>query len=305
MLQQQNKAPQKILVGPWTHGSFSSLVGEVDFGVQSSDMFVVPDLVSLRWFDYWLKGQPNGILAEPPIRLYVMGENRWRDEYEWPLARAVPTRFYLHSGGAANTASGDGLLSQAEPGEEPVDAYVYDPRNPVPTRGGGLCCWNPILPPGAYDQRQIEERPDVLVYTTPPLQEGLEVTGPIQVRLWAASSAVDTDFTAKLVDVGLCGFTRNVQDGILRARYRRPGESVLLEPGEAVELTIDLGPTSNLFRAGHRLRLEISSSNFPKYDRNANTGERPGHDTALCPAQQTIFHDQDHLSHIILPVIPH
>ena len=217
-LRQLNKAPQKLLIGPWTHGSYSSLVGEVDFGIQSSDMFLLPDLISLRWFDAWLKGKSNGIMDEPPIHMFVMGINQWRDEYEWPLSRAKLTRFYLHSEGAANTSRGDGSLSQIEPGDEPSDSYLYDPRNPVPTRGGGLCCWNPILPPGTYDQRRIEERLDVLVYSTPPLEHHVEVTGPIQVHLWASSSAVDTDFTAKLVDLSPCGFARNVQDGIVRAR---------------------------------------------------------------------------------------
>jgi putative CocE/NonD family hydrolase len=302
-LRRLNRAPQKLLVGPWTHGSYQSLVGEVDFGIQSSDLFLLPDLMALRWFDYWLKGQSNGILEEPPIRIYVMGANEWRNEAEWPLARARLTRFYLHSGGAANTSAGDGLLSQAAPEEQPADAFLYDPRNPVPTRGGGLCCWEAILPSGAYDQRQIETRPDVLVYSTPLLEQDLEVTGPVQARLWVSSSAVDTDYTAKLVDVSPCGFARNVVDGILRASCRCPGESTLLKPGEVVELSIDLGPTSNVFKAGHRIRLEVSSSNFPKYDRNANTGAAVGEGSELRTALQTVFHDQQRPSQLLLPVI--
>ena len=303
-LKRRGKAAQKLVVGPWVHCGADGLVGEVDFGIQSYAMMVLPDEIKLRWFDAWLKDQPNGILEEPPIRLFVMGVNQWRDETEWPLARTRITPYYLHSHGGANSLHGDGILSSAPPEIEPADTYLYDPRNPVPTRGGGLCCWNAALSPGAYDQRPVESRPDVLVYTTPPLASDLEVTGPIQVNLWAASSASDTDFTAKLVDVGPCGFARNIQEGIVRARYRKAGEESLLQPGEPYQFTIDVGVTSNVFKAGHCLRLEISSSNFPRYDRNANTGSMPRSQADLKPALQTIFHTDEYPSHILLPVIP-
>jgi hypothetical protein len=273
-------------------------------------MILVPDEIQLRWFDYWLKGIENGMMQEPPIQIFVMGDNLWRTEKEWPLARTQYTTFYLHSNGAANSLKGNGTLSQETPTAEAVDSFVYDPHNPVPTRGGGLCCSQAALPPGAYDQREVEERQDVLVYTTPPLEKDTEVTGPIQVHLWAASTAPDTDFTAKLVDVGPCsgygcsGYARNVQDGIIRARYRRSGEVTMLAPGEAYEYTIDLGATSNVFKAGHRIRVEISSSNFPRFDRNPNTGGRVGYEAELRPALQTVFHDAEHPSHIVLPIIP-
>ncbi len=295
---------QKLIVGPWIHDVFEGLNGEVDFSLQASWILVLPDETQLRWFDYWLKGEENGIMEEAPVRIFVMGENHWRDENEWPLARTRYIPYFLHSGGAANTLNGDGSLSPVPPDEEPVDTFVYDPRNPVPTRGGGLCCWHAALPPGAYDQREIEARPDVLVYSTPLLEEDLEVTGQIQVNLWAASNAPDTDFTAKLVDVGVDGYARNVQDGIMRARYQLPEENSTLKPGKVYTFKIDLAATSNLFKAGHRIRLEISSSNFPRFDRNPNTGQLTSESSQLVPALQTILHDADHPSHILLPVIP-
>jgi len=328
-------ARQKVLIGPWVHGSFDAQAGEVDFGLQASGLLMLPEEIQLRWFDHWLKGVENGIMQEPPIQIFVMGDNCWRFESEWPLARTQYTSYYLHSGGAANllpSLHGDGTLTPAGPSAEPVDTFVYDPRNPVPTCGGGLCCWRPALPPGAFDQREVEARPDVLVYTTPPLEHDVEVTGPVEVHLWAATSAPDTDFTAKLVDVSPfdgvypersrgtqgrpCGYARNVQDGIIRTNYRgkgmrndaRHGRSTAqaepIRPGEVYEYTIDLGATSNVFKAGHRIRLEISSSNFPRFDRNPNTGHPVSDEAELRPALQTIFHDAAHPSHIVLPIIP-
>ncbi|NLF02325.1 MAG: CocE/NonD family hydrolase, partial [Anaerolineales bacterium] len=239
---------QRVLMGPWLHGPFEGLVGDVDFGVRASAAAVLPDEVQFRWFDHWLKGAENGAMDGPPIQLFVMGENRWRTEEEWPLARAQATTFYLHSGGSANTAAGDGALSMQPPSEEPVDSFVYDPRNPVPTRGGGLCCWRAALNAGAFDQRDVEARPDVLVYTTPALEQPVEVTGPVELCLWAATTAPDTDFTAKLVDVGPCGYARNVQDSIVRARFRQGGpQADFIRPNEPTEYVIQIGPTSNVF----------------------------------------------------------
>jgi putative CocE/NonD family hydrolase len=293
------------LIGPWVHDvSFDAHAGEVDFGLQASGLLLFPDELQLRWFDHWLKGIENGIMEEPPIRIFVMGENRWRFESEWPLARTQYTSYYLHSGGAANTLHGDGVLTPERPSDEPVDTFVYDPRNPVPTRGGGLCCWRAALPPGAFDQREVEARPDVLVYTTPALEQDVEATGPIEVHLWAATSAPDTDFTAKLVDVGPCGYARNVQDGIIRARYCSTAQANPIRPGEVYEYVIDLGGTSNVFKAGHRIRLEISSSNFPRFSRNSNTRHPVEDNTELRTACQTVFHDAARPSHIVLPIIP-
>jgi putative CocE/NonD family hydrolase len=297
---------QRLLVGPWLHSSpFTNLVGEVDFGRMSAQKAIDFDGTCLRFFDRWLKGLPNGVDQDAPVRLFVMGANTWRDEYEWPLARTRYTRYYLHSGGQANSLGGDGSLGPEAPADEPPDQFVYDPRDPVPTRGGGLCCYPAAVAPGAFDQRAIEARPDVLVYTTPPLLRDLEVTGPVTATLFAASNAPDTDFTAKLVDVAPDGFARNLTDGIIRARYRESktgGKPI--QPGQVYEYTIDLWATSNQFRAGHRVRLEISSSNFPRFDRNPNTGHPFGQSSALVPARQTIYHDPERPSCVVLPVIP-
>lgn len=296
------RSQQKLIVGPWVHADFNASAGEVDFGLQASWMFVLPEETRLRWFDYWLKGLPNGMLDEPPVRIFVMGANRWRDEHEWPLARAVPTPFYLHSQGSANSLFGDGGLTRDAAVEETPDRFVYDPADPVPTRGGGLCCWQPALMPGAFDQRPIEARLDVLVYTSPPLAEELEVTGPLEVYLWVTSSAPDTDFTAKLVDVCPDGYARNLSDGVARASLATTsGEA--FRPGQPAEIRINLGSTSNLFKTGHCLRLEISSSNFPRFERNPNTGLRPAESASLQTAAQSILHDSLHPSRLILPVV--
>ncbi len=230
-----------------------------------------------------------------------MGKNVWREEQQWPLARTRYTPYYLHSQGQANSLRGDGRLSPIGPTEEPQDHFVYDPDDPVPTCGGNTL----IISTGVQDQRRVEERHDVLVYTTEPLIDPLEITGPIVVKLFAATSAPDTDFTAKLVDVRPDGYVQNLADGIIRARYRESGSRPsLLTPGKVYEFTIDLWATSHVFFPGHRLRVEISSSNFPRFDRNLNTGEDQATATRFQTAEQTIFHDQRSPSHIQLPVIP-
>ena len=234
-----------------------------------------------------------------------MGENIWRDEDDWPLSRAIETNYYLHSEGEANTLTGDGALSTRIPEEEPVDAYAYNPLNPVPTKGGGLCCDNAHLPSGVFDQRSVEMRTDVLVYSTPSLSKSVEVTGPITVTLYASTSALDTDFTAKLVDVEPSGYARNLTDGIIRARFRHPKQPTsFIEPNKVYEYQIDLWATSNLFKKGHKIRLEISSSNFPRFDRNTNTGGEIGTDETFESALQTIYHTKQYPSHVKLPIIP-
>ena len=297
------RAAQKLLIGPWAHlfpytSPTSTGTGDIDFGPAA-----LIDLheVQLRWFDHWLKGIDTGILDEPPVKIFVMGENRWRDEREWPLARTRYTPYYFHSRGRANTGSGDGALNPQAPSDEPPDAFVYDPADPVPTRGGNTL----ILAMGVQDQRQVEERSDVLVYTSAAMTAPLEVTGPIAVILFAASSAPDTDFTAKLVDVRPDGYAQNLADGILRARYRNSREAPTpLTPGEVSRFTIDLWATSHVFLPGHRIRVEISSSNFPRFDRNLNTGEDQATGTRWQTARQTVFHDPRYPSHVLLPVIP-
>jgi putative CocE/NonD family hydrolase len=200
---------------------------------------------------------------------------------------------------------GDGALSTDAPGAEPPDTYLYNPLNPVVTRGGGLCCYANSVPGGAFDQAATEQRADVLVYSTPPLPEDLEVTGPVKLTLYASSSAPDTDFTAKLVDLEPCGFARNLTDGIIRARVRESQASPsLIAPGKVYEFNIDMWSTSNLFKAGHRIRLEVSSSNFPRFDRNPNTGHDLFTDAETRPALQTVMHESAYASRLVLPVIP-
>ena len=293
----------KLIFGPWPHAlSKSSHTGDIDFGAGS---MVDLDALELRWFDYWLKGIDNGIVDEPPLRLFIMGTNEWRDEHEWPLARTDWQKWHLHSGGGANTLIGDGNLSTVQPGDETADRFVYDPNFPAQTVGGNNCCSPHIVPWGPYDQRGVEMRTDVLCYTSEPLEKDLEVTGPIKVVLYAATDGRDTDWTGKLVDVSPTGYAMNLCDGIIRARYRESlSDPALLEPNKVYEYEIDLMVTGNVFREGHRIRVEISSSNFPRFDRNPNTGNTFGMDSELRRANQTVHHSRRYPSHILLPVIP-
>jgi hypothetical protein len=234
-----------------------------------------------------------------PVRIFLMGENRWRDEQEWPLARAVSTSYYLHSGGAANGLAGDGRLSPAAPGAANDDHFDYDPAKPLPTGTAGAYSRAP------GDRRTVQARADVLVYTTEPLSQPLEVTGPVRLVLWASSSAPDTDFTASLSDVHPDGTARALTDGIIRARYRASRTTPApLTPHQPTEFTIEVGATGNVFLPGHRIRVEVSSSNFPRYDRNPNTGQPFAGDATTAIARQTIHHDTARPSRLVLPVIP-
>jgi len=297
------RAGQRLIVGPWTHGPTSSegKVGDVVFGRSA-----VLDMTetALKWFDYTLKGVQNEYASATPVRIFVMGDNVWRDEHEFPLARTRYARYYLHSSRGANGATGDGVLSITAPGAEHPDQFDYDPKNPVPTIGGRLCC-GVVLPACPFDQRPNESRPYVLVFSTPPLERDLEVTGFVSVDLYAATSAPDTDFTALLADVDQTGYARFLTDGVVRARYRnateRPEEIV---PGQVYKYTIDLWATSNVFKAGHKVRLYVSSSNFPRFNRNLNTGESMLGASRFVSARQTIYHDGTYSSSLTLPVIP-
>lgn len=293
----------KLVMGPWLHGStVGTQTGDVDFGLHSA---VDSGGIELRWFDYWLKGIDNGVVDEPPLRLFIMGINQWRNEHEWPLARTEWQRWYLHSSGGANTVRGDGVLSPAAPADEPADHFVYDPEFPVQTGGGGSFENAKHYPGGAHDQRPIEMRADVLCYTSAPLTEDMEVTGPIKLVLYATTDGLDTDWTAKLVDVAPSGYAMNLCDGILRARYRAGfGQPTLLTPNTVYEYEIEVGVTGNVFRKGHCIRLEVSSSNFPRFDRNPNTGHPIGMDADLRAARQTVQHAARYPSHLLLPVIP-
>jgi hypothetical protein len=267
-------------------------------GAQSGCLDLRTDLSSLhlRWFDHWLKGRDTGMMEEPPIKLFVMSANQWQDEQEWPLARAAASHWHLRA---------SGVLSRELTDHEAPDMYKYDPDDPTPTRGGALLM-TPEFPPGPYDQRAIESRADVLVYRSAPLEHDVEVTGPITVRLWAISSAPDTDFVARLTDVFPDGRSINLTDGIIRARYRDAAQGdtpSLIVPGRPYGYENDLWATSNLFKTGHRIGLQVTSSNFPRWDRNPNTGHPIGVDTDLAVAHQQILHDREHPSHVVLPLV--
>lgn len=303
---------QRLIVGPWTHArptSTTTKIGAVDFGPDAG--FDSESLI-VGWFRHWMSsgrspvepGQDKSTAADWPgawVRLFLMGENRWRDEQEWPLRRAQPTPFYLHSARGANGLDGDGRLNRSAPasGAALSDTFTYDPAKPVPTGLSGAYSRMPV------DRREIQQRSDVLVYTSEPLAAPLEVTGPITAVLYIASSAKDTDFTAAVSDVQPDGTARALTDGILRARYRKSKTTPeLLVPGARYEVRIDVGATGNVFLPGHRIRLEVSSSNFPRYDRNPNTGAPFATDATTVTARQTVFHAPDAASHLILPVIP-
>ena len=290
----------RMIIGPWMHGmSSSTTLGELDFGEDS----LTQNDATLRWLECILKGKEASEFQAAPVSIFVMGLNRWRDENEWPLARTHYVNYYLR---------GDGELTRRTPQTaDAPDRYVYDPADPVPTTGGNhsIGPYNPGLyehaMPGPFDQRAVEARPDVLVYTSDVLERDTEVTGPVTVRLFASSSALDTDFVARLTDVYPDGRSINITEGVLRARFREDvwGEPKLLEPGNVYEFAIELQITSNVFVAGHRIRVDITSSNFPLWDRNLNTGDDPGTGTEWLSAEQTIYHDASRPSHIVLPII--
>jgi uncharacterized protein len=336
-LARMKKSPIRMLMGPWLHGKTTQThAGDVDFGPESviRDFY---DEFHLRWFDCYLKGKKNGVEREPALRLFIMGTGdgrkdgagrlshggTWRNEEDWPLPGTAFTRYYFH---------GDGSLRPIPPqaGEKPT-LYTFDPDRPTPTIGGSLAASEPVFVGGAFDQREREyrgdplqgfygsrppylplrARPDVVVFQTDPLAREMEVTGPIVVKLFASSTATDTDFTVKLVDVYPpspdfpAGFDMNLTDGILRGRYRNSRtEQELMKPGEIYEFIIEPFPTANVFKKGHRIRIDISSSNFPRFDVNPNTGEPLGTDRRRIRADNTVYHDAVHPSHVILPIIP-
>jgi len=287
----------RMVVGPWPHfPPGGRKYGNIDFG-PTADLNL--EQLDVRWFDYWLKGMTNGVDRDAPVRTFVMGDNCWRDEASWPLKRARSKALYLTSGGGANTPAGDGRLVWARPAAEGSDEYCYDPSDPVPTlfAPGNFTC--------AADQRRLSNRVDILVYQTEPLTERVEVTGLPQVELYATSSAPDTDWVARLIDVAPDGLARDVCMGLVRARYRNGVEKPkLIKPGEVVKYTIRLSTTSNGFLPGHRIRLDVTSSDFPKYDRNQNTAADQNADAALEVAWQTVHYGKPHPSRVILPWVP-
>jgi putative CocE/NonD family hydrolase len=326
-LSKAKRTPQRLVIGPWVHGGQnSSVAGEVEFTPEAG-----VDLLAwrLRWYDHWLKGEPNGVEHDPPVLLYIMGtgdDSRsptgrlrhggyWRPERRWPPARSQPMPLFLHA---------DGSLS----GDAPAEAssrttFLFDPKHPVPTIGGNISSNVGLMTNGGYDQRPrddthaaenrlpLSERRDVLVFRTRPLTSDIEAIGPVSVRLWVSSTAVDTDFTAKLIDEippnpdYPLGFDLNLGDSIIRTRYRDSlDEPKLMKPGEVVPVTITLYPTANVFKKGHRIRLDVSSSNFPRFDLNPNTGDPLGTHRGMISAINTVVHDTEHPSHLLLPIIP-
>ena len=325
------KSQQVLLMGPWIHGAFEvTNAGDVDFGTEAH--INVNDL-RLAWFDHYMKGLHTEFADWSPVRIFTMGTGSqcmnkhdhdryldhggyWRSEPDWPLPGTVETPFYLRASGG---------LSEGEPREDETTStgYTFDPKDPVPTMGGGISAAESIVRAGAFDQRgrpdffgcvdtqPLNSRHDIVTFQTPELEEDTEVTGDVVMHLWASSSAVDTDFTAKLIDVHPPsadypdGFAMNITDSIIRARYRNGWtEPELMEPGTPYEFAFHLYPTSNVFRKGHRIRLDISSSNWPRFDVNPNTGGPLGLEQRYEIAQQTIFHSPDHRSHIVLPLQP-
>jgi hypothetical protein len=329
-LSKAKKSPQRLIVGPWTHGAQArSYAGEAEFG---KDAALDMNALRLRWFDRWLKGEDNGVDRDPPVRLFVMGDGtppapvktpegrvfvggKWRDEREWPLARTKPTSYYLVAGGA---------LSPDKPTRDVAPTrFLFDPRHPVPTIGGNVSSQGVLMVQGAADQKcrkdfwlcadtlPLSARNDILVFQTPALTNDTEVTGRLVVKLWIASNAPDTDFTAKLVDVYPpspdfpAGIDLNVGDSIVRTRYRDSLEhAAMMTPGQVYEVTIEMYPTSLVFRRGHRIRLDISSSNFPRFDVNPNTGEPLNDNRRWTIAENSVYHDAAHPSQIVLPIIP-
>jgi uncharacterized protein len=296
------RSSQKLLIGPWCHLPWTRLTGQADFGPEARNTV---DGWQLRWFERFLKDEETGVL-DSPATVFLMGANRWEDFGSWPPEGVVQTDYYLGSGGTANSISGDGVLAEEPPEREPPDVFTYDPLFPVPSAGGHSCCFPIIAPMGPADQSPVEVLNGVLVYTSPPLRGDLTVVGRVTATLHAATTAPDTDFTVKLCDVSPEGRSVNVQEGIVRARYRNSASRAeRVEPDEVYEYRIELGPTAYVFGAGHRLRVQVSSSDFPQWDRNLNTGGELGAEGAAAArvATQTVLHDANHPSRITLPVL--
>jgi putative CocE/NonD family hydrolase len=302
------RSGQSLLVIVGGHAGPGPKIGALEFGHASEFDY---DETTLQWYDYLFKGVQNEFASGKPVKIFVLGANEWHQEDDWPLKRARNTRYFLHSKGAANGLTpggpgraGQGALSLVAPTAEKPDQYLYDPSDPAPTIGGPLCCAPLPTGIGPQDQRPAEARGDVLVYTSAAFAKDTEVTGPVSLELYVSSSAVDTDFTGMLVDVWPNGFAQNLTSGILRLRYRDSQEKPeLATPGKTYHITLDLWATSNVFLAGHKLRLEISSSNFPRFDRNLNTGEEQAHSTRVVKAKNVIYHDSAHPSALIVPLV--
>lgn len=292
------RAAQKLIIGPWGHGLNTRSIGQIDFGDHAITQLFEMDM---RWFDRFVRDQINGVENEPPIRIFVMGTNVWRDENEWPLARTREQSFFLSHHGSANSLFGTGELVARPPEPAITDRYTYNPDNPVPTLGGAMFA----AATGPTDHTPIERRDDVLVYTTPPRTTPIEVTGFVSAVLYISSDARDTDFVARLCDVYPDGRSIVLCDGIARTRFREGlDREVMMQPGNVYEIHVEMAATSNVFLPGHRIRLEVTSSCFPRFARNLNTGNNPSTDTVVRLAHQTVYCSAAHPSRLILPVIP-
>ncbi len=297
---------QYLVIAPVLHCSYkrateNTIVGERSVG----DARLNYDDLTYGWFDYWLKGEQNGILTKTPkVQYYTMGLNKWQSSEVWPPATAQMTTYFLNSGGKANSLYGDGKLSTTAPAKDVPDAFAYDPQNPVPSYGGNVCCTGNAVQGGAFDQQKMETRNDILVYTTEPLAEGVEVSGFIETTLYVSSDVKDTDFTIKLIDVYPDGKAYNLDETIQRVRYREGYEKeVFMEKGKVYKLELSAMSTSNFFQKGHRIRIEISSSNFPRFDRNMNTGGNNYDEAVGVVAHNNVHHSAQYPSQVRLPMV--
>jgi putative CocE/NonD family hydrolase len=298
---------QYAVIAPTLHCSYKratedTIVGERSMGDARLDY----DALTYGWFDYFLKGEQNGVLEKTPkVRYFTMGLNKWQTSNTWPPEGAKPVTFFLESGGKANSLNGDGMLTEKPGKSDSPDSYTYDPMNPVPSYGGNVCCTGNAVSGGAFDQRKMEARADILVYTSDPLKEGMEVSGPLDATLYVSSDAKDTDFTVKVIDVYPDGKAYNLDETIQRARYRDGYEKppVMMEKDQVYKLTLQPMTTSNFFPAGHRLRIEVSSSNFPRFDRNLNTGGNNYDEAVGVVAHNAIHHSSKYPSTITVSVV--
>jgi putative CocE/NonD family hydrolase len=298
---------QYAVIAPTLHCSYKratedTIVGERSMGDARLDY----DALTYGWFDYFLKGEQNGILEKTPkVRYFTMGLNQWQTSNTWPPEGAKPMTFYLASAGKANSLNGDGMLKEAAVKTDLPDSFTYDPMNPVPSYGGNVCCTGNAVSGGAFDQRKMEARADILVYTSEPLKEGMEVSGPLEATLYVSSDAKDTDFTVKVIDVYPDGKAYNLDETIQRVRYRDGYDKpiALMEPGKVYKVTLQPMTTSNFFPAGHRLRIEVSSSNFPRFDRNLNTGGNNYDEATGVVAHNSVHHSQQYPSQLTISVV--
>jgi uncharacterized protein len=298
---------QYAVIAPTLHCAYKRALEDTKVGERSmGDARLDYDEMTYGWFDHFLKGEDNHILEKmPKVKYFVMGANKWETSDTWPPKGATPTTFYLASGGKANTLNGDGQLAGGPPNVDKADAFIYDPREPVSSYGGNVCCTGNAVTGGAWDQRKMEERPDILVYTTEPFKEGTEVSGPIDVTLYVSSDAKDTDFTVKIIDVGPNGPAYNLDETIQRVRYRNGYDKpiAMMEKGKVYKVTLQPMTTSNYFAAGHSIRIEVSSSNFPRFDRNMNTGGNNYDETEGVVAHNEVHHSRQYPSSVTVSVV--